>query len=73
MFLNVGRLNGSFAQHCDINEYRRGGQFDGSGNRSPFSNLPITSLFLIPWNGLTPSIKISQTQTPIYQKSNRKL
>lgn len=64
IFLKLGRLCGSYAQHCDINEYNRGGQSNGNGRRSPFSNLPITSLFLTPWNGLIPNIKISHAQTP---------
>lgn len=48
MPLKSGRLCGSYDQHCDISEYNRGGQSNGSGNRSPFSNFPITSLFLTP-------------------------
>lgn len=64
MFLKLGRLCGSYDQHCDISEYSRGGQFGGNGSRSPFSSFPITSQFLIPWNGFTPSIRISQVQTP---------
>jgi hypothetical protein len=63
-FLKSGRLCGSYDQHCDMSEYKRGGQFGGNGNRSPFSNLPITSLFLVPWNGLMPNIRISQVHTP---------
>lgn len=64
ILLKSGRLCGSYAQHCDINEYKRGGQSKGNGRRSPFSSLPITSLFLTPWNGLMPIIRISHVQTP---------
>lgn len=68
-FLKSGRLCGSYDQHCDISEYRRGGQWAGNGSRSPFSSLPITSLFLMPWNGFTPSIRISHVHTPNIQTS----
>lgn len=62
--LKSGLLCGSYVQHCDISEYNRGGQLLGNGSLSPFSSFPMTSLFLIPWNGFTPNIKISHVQTP---------
>lgn len=62
--LKFGRLSGSYAQHWDINEYNLGGQLGGNGRRSPFSSFNITSLFLTPWKGFTPSMSISQMQTP---------
>lgn len=62
--LKLGLFDGSKNQHCDIKEYSRGGQLGGSGNRSPFSIFVKTSLFLTPWNGLTPNINISHIHTP---------
>lgn len=67
--LNVGLLLGSNDQHCDIRLYSLGGHFEGNANRSPFSILPITSLFLIPWNGFTPIINTSHMHTPNIQTS----
>lgn len=62
--VNLGRLLGSYDQHLVIRLYRVGGHCGGIANRSPFSILPITSLFFTPWKGLIPYIKISHIHTP---------
>jgi len=69
MSLNVGLLLGSNDQHWDIRLYNLGGHLGGRASRSPFSILPITSLFLTPWNGLTPIISTSHMHTPNIQTS----
>ena len=60
----VGLLDGSYDQHSNMTWYRAGGQLWGRGSRSPFSILPITSLFLTPWKGLMPYMRISHIHTP---------
>lgn len=68
----VGLLEGSYDQHSNIIRYNEGGQFGGRGSRSPFSILPITSLFLTPWKGLIPYIRISHIHTPKHIKKIKK-
>lgn len=60
----VGLCEGSYAQQRDMTEYSLGGQRGGSASRSPFSSLPMTSLFFTPLKGFTPSIRISHMHTP---------
>ena len=59
-----GRSSGSYFQHCSSTEYNWCGQSSGRPSRSPFSILPITSLFLTRWKGFVPHDKISHEQTP---------
>ena len=64
MSANEGRPNGSYDQQAHIKLYRAGGHPGGRGSLSPFSILPITSLFFTPWNGLMPYMRISHIHTP---------
>ena len=50
---------------------REAGQSGGRGRRSPSSILLMTSSFLIPTNGFTPRISISQQHTPVRTKMER--
>ena len=59
-----GRFEGSYDQQTHIRLYSEGGQPGGRGSLSPASIFPITSLFLTPWNGLIPNMRISQIHTP---------
>lgn len=69
--VNRGLLLGSYDQHFVIKLYRVGGHWGGMARRSPFSILPITSLFFTPWKGLIPNISISHIQTPIERKTEK--
>lgn len=63
-----GLLLGSYDQHFVIRLYRVGGHWGGMASRSPFSIRPMTSLFLTPWKGLMPNIRISHMHTPVCRK-----
>jgi hypothetical protein len=69
---NDDLLEGSYDQQAHIRLYREGGHPGGRGNLSPFSILPITSLFFTPWNGLIPYIRISHIHTPVRYNAGSK-
>ena len=64
-----GRSCGSYCHKLFMRRKREAGHSGGRGRRSPSSILLMTSSFLIPTNGFTPRIRISQQHTPVRRRT----
>ena len=67
--MKCGRSCGSYCHKLFMRRKREAGHSGGRGRRSPSSILLMTSSFLIPTNGFTPRIRISQQHTPVRRRT----